>query len=74
MRGLAAQLRQKGSGFDRLDNAFAHIADYAVANQLAEHFDPLPLHKSLGAFAQRFCPVIQSLNLSYQWSIYPADA
>jgi len=70
---LAAQLRQKGIGFDLLDNAFAHIADYAVANQLVEQFDPAQLHQSLDAFAQRFCPVIQSLNLSYQWSIYQAE-
>jgi DNA-binding transcriptional ArsR family regulator len=70
---LAAQLRQKGVGFDLLDNAFTHIADYAVANQLVEQFDPTPLHKSLDAFAHQFCPVIQSLNLSYQWSIYQAE-
>ena len=70
---LAAQLRQKGMDFDLLDNAFTHIADYAVANQLVEQFDPTQLHKSLDAFAHQFCPVIQSLNLSYQWSIYQAE-
>ena len=70
---LAAQLRQKGIHFDVLDNAFAHIADYAVANQLVEQFNPTPLHQSLDVFAQQFCPVIQSLNLSYQWSIYQAE-
>jgi hypothetical protein len=70
---LAAQLRQKGIRFDVLDNAFAHIADYAVANQLVEQFNPTPLHQSLDVFAQQFCPVIQSLNLSYQWSIYQAE-
>lgn len=70
---LAAQLRQKGIAFDLLDNAFTHIADYAVANQLVEQFDPAQLHKSLDAFAQQYCPVISSLNLSYQWSIYQAE-
>ena len=70
---LAAQLRRKGIDFDVLDNAFAHIADYAVANQLVEQFAPAQLHQSLDAFAQQFCPVIRSLNLSYQWSIYQAE-
>jgi hypothetical protein len=70
---LAAQLRQKGIAFDLIDNAFVHIADYTVANQLMEHFDLVLLPKSLDAFAQRFCPVIHSLNLSYQWSIYQAE-
>lgn len=70
---LAAQLRRKGIDFDVLDNAFAHIADYAVANQLVEQFNPAQLHQSLDMFAQQFCPVIQSLNLSYQWSIYQAE-
>ena len=70
---LAAQLRQKGIEFDLLDNAFVHIADYARANQLMEQFDLAPLHQALDEFAQQFCPVIQSLNLSYQWSIYQAE-
>jgi hypothetical protein len=36
-------------------------------------FDPAQLHQSLDALAQQFCPVIQRLNLSYQWSIYQAE-
>jgi len=32
------------------------------------------VHQALDAFAQRFCPVIQRLNLSYQWSIYQAES
>ena len=70
---LASQLRQKGIAFEQLDNAFAHIADYAVANQLVEQFAPAQLHQSLDAYARQFCPVIQRLNLSYQWSIYQAE-
>ena len=70
---LAAQLRANGVAFDLLDNAFAHIADYGVANQLVAHFDLVYLHRTLDTFAQRFCPVSHSLNLSYQWSIYQAE-
>lgn len=70
---LATQLRQKGIAFELLDNAFVHIEDYVAANQLVELFDPLPLHKRLDELARRFCPVIQSLNLSYTWSIYQVE-
>lgn len=70
---LATQLRQQGIAFELLDNAFVHIDDYAAANRLVEQFDPLPLHKQLDELALRFCPVIQSLNLSYSWSIYQAE-
>lgn len=70
---LANQLDQKGIAYQRLDNAFAHIADYDVANQLSAQFDPALLHRKLDTFAQRFCPVIERLNLSYQWSISEAE-
>lgn len=70
---LAAQLRQKEIAFEMIDNAFSHIADYAVANQLVEQFDVTLLHQSLDTFAQQFCPVIQRLKLSYQWSIFQAE-
>jgi hypothetical protein len=70
---LAAQLQQKGIVFELIDNAFCHIADYAVANQLVEQFDVTPFHKTLDALAQQFCPVIQRLNLLYQWSIFQAE-
>lgn len=70
---VAAQLRQKGVACELIDNAFVHIADYVVANQLAEQLDLAQLHAKLDAFAQRFCPVIQSLNLSYHWSIHQAE-
>ncbi len=70
---LAAQLCQKGVAFELIDNGFVHIADYGVANQLVEQFNLVQLHRALDGFAQRFCPVIQTLNLSYQWSIYQAE-
>jgi hypothetical protein len=70
---LAAQLRQKGIGFEMLDNAFTHIADYATANDLAAHFDSEHLHARLDGFAQQYCPVAQNLSLSYRWSIMQAE-
>lgn len=70
---LANQLRANGIAYELRDNAFVHIADYARANQLAASLDLVRLHAHLDAFAQRFCPVIQSLQLSYSWSLYQVE-
>ena len=70
---LASKLREKKIAFDVVDNAFAHIADYEAANQLANEFEIEHLHQRLDAFAQLYCPVVSELNLSYHWSIMQAE-
>jgi hypothetical protein len=70
---LAAQLKQKGVAFELLDNAFAHIVDYAIANELAQQMNGELLHPWLDALAQQYCPVVQALNLNYHWSIWQAE-
>lgn len=70
---LASQLKRKGVAFELQDNAFVHIGDYAVANQLAAHFDWASLHRRLDAFAEHDCPVVKTLNLSYHWSIWQVE-
>jgi hypothetical protein len=56
-----------------LDNAFVHIADYALANRLAAQFSVEQLHAKLDAFARRYCPVVTTLNLAYHWSIMQVE-
>jgi hypothetical protein len=70
---LANQLKQRGIAYKMVDNAFVHIADYTVANQLANEFDVETLHRRLDEFAQRYCPVVADLNLTYYWSIMQAE-
>jgi hypothetical protein len=70
---LAAQLKQKGVAFELLDNAFAHIADYPLANELAAQLNVEQLHTWLDALVQQYCPVVQPLNLRYHWSIWQAE-
>jgi hypothetical protein len=70
---LANQLKQHGIAFTMLDNAFIHIADYTVANQLANEFNVDILHFRLGEFARQYCPVVTELKLTYYWSIMQAE-
>ena len=70
---LASKLRAKNIQFEMVDNAFAHIADYAIANQLSDELDVESLHQRLNVFAQLYCPVVTELELAYQWSIMQAE-
>lgn len=70
---LATQLTQRGIAYELRDNAFVHIADYQVANELAAQLDIAKLHARLDAIAQRYCPVIQRLSLRVQWSLWQVE-
>jgi hypothetical protein len=70
---LATQLKARGLEYELRDNAFTSIADFAVANELTEHLDIQRLHVKLDEFAQRYCPVVQTLQHHYQWSIRQAE-
>lgn len=70
---LANQLKQRGIAYKMLDNAFVHIADYTVANQLANEFDVEILHLRLDDFAQQYCPVVTDLSLTHYWSIMQSE-
>jgi len=70
---LANQLKQRGIAYKMLDNAFVHIDDYAVANQLANEFDVELLHQRLDEFARQYCPVITDLKLVYYWSVMQSE-
>jgi len=70
---LAAQLRQQDIAFVQHDNAFHQIADFARANQLAAQLEGATLHAHLDALVQHYCPVVATLALPYQWSIFQAE-
>jgi hypothetical protein len=70
---LATQLKQRSVAYEMLDNAFAHIADYQVANQLANEFDVDTLRLHLDEFAQQYCPVVTDLKLTYYWSLIQSE-
>jgi hypothetical protein len=72
-RWLAQQLKQKGIEFELMDNAFVDIADFDAANQLAAQIEPEALHAKLDELAQRYCPVVKKLDLTYRWTIMQAE-
>jgi hypothetical protein len=70
---LAAQLADQSTAYAVVDNAFGHIADYAQANQLAAQWDCQWLRAKLDAWASQYCPVVDSLHLSYYWSLMQVE-
>ena len=70
---LAAQLREKQIAFTVQDNAFTEIGDFAIANQLAATGNVEQLHARLDLWAHTYCPVVQTLNLAYHWSIWQIE-
>ncbi len=66
---LAYKLKKKGIDFRMLDNAFLQISDVEAAQKLSDRINPEDLHKVLDVFAKRFCPVADSLELGYTWTV-----
>jgi hypothetical protein len=70
---LARQLDRHHLRYTLLDNAFTSIEDFAAAQQLADGWDAFRLHRKLDAFAQRYCPILKSIEESYHWSLDEAE-
>ncbi len=70
---LASQLKANGIEFEMLDNAFADIADFEKANELAKKLDVEHLSQRLNALANLYCPVVAEQKMSYYWSIMQAE-
>src|SRR5271165_1135259 len=66
---LARQMSQRHLEFRALDNAFGCIADFEQAQKLADEFGVERLHRKLDSFADRYCPVVKQLGLTYHWSL-----
>src|SRR6266404_102446 len=70
---LARQLDGKKVGYTLLDNAFTAIADWTLAQNLADSWDPAFLHRKLDEFAKRYCPILKQIEESYHWSLDEAE-
>ncbi len=70
---LARQLDGKGIAYTLLDNAFTRVEDFAVAQALADSWEPFRLHRKLDEFAERYCPILQQIEEFYHWSLDEAE-
>ncbi|HYA80465.1 MAG TPA: hypothetical protein VED87_06025 [Methylocystis sp.] len=70
---LARQLAAEGVNFTAADNAFARIADWPRAQQLADSFAPDRLHAALDRYAAMCCPVLETFEQTYHWSLMQVE-
>lgn len=65
---LARKLTAEGIGFTAEDNALPRIGDWERAQELADGFSPMGLHRILDRYAALCCPVLDAFKQSYRWS------
>ena len=70
---LAAKLAAQNINYQLLDNVFTEIDDLQKAQALADDLDIPRLHRKLDDYARRCCPVIESLELTYHWSLMQTE-
>jgi hypothetical protein len=70
---LEAALRRRQIEARMLENGFIHVADWLVAQRLAEQLKPQLLHRKLDRFARQFCPPIDLFESGYHWSLMQVE-
>jgi len=63
---LAHKLKKKNIEYRMHDNAFLEVSDVETVQKLSDRINPEELHKVLD---RRYCPVAESLGLSYTWTV-----
>lgn len=66
---LATHLRKRKINYQLLDNTFVDIDNFEKAQEIANQFDVERLHQILDDLAKKYCPVIDTLQLNYHWTI-----
>ena len=66
-------MRRQKIAFSLLDNAFETISDFEQAQELADDLSIEELHKKLDDFARLYCPVHESFEQVYHWSVMQAE-
>jgi len=56
-----------------VDNAFDHIEDFLLAQELSDKLDVSILHKAFDRLAEIYCPVHKDFGQVYHWSIMQAE-
>ena len=66
---LKAKLRKKGIAYEKQDNAFTFIADFAEAQRLSDSIKVEDIHSALDVFTSRFLPLPPEWGLSHTYTI-----
>lgn len=69
---LASELNRNDIKYPLMDNAFNVISDFA-AQRLSDHLDVEVLHSILDRYSRIFCPVLDTFDQQYHWSIMQAE-
>lgn len=70
---LAAELTRRKIRYRLAENAFSWIANFTVAQKIADGLRVKALHRKLDTFVRRYCPAIADLGVTYHWSIDQAE-
>ena len=62
-----------GIGFTLADNAFVRIDDWGRAQAFADALEPKQLHQVLDGYAELCCPVLETFNQRYHWSLMQVE-
>jgi hypothetical protein len=66
---LATKLLKAGIEYRMLDNAFTYIADWEAAQKWPDESDTRLVHEKLDSYARSLCPAIETLGLTYEWTL-----
>ncbi len=66
---LASKLRRQNITCTLMDNAFAEIADWNRAQQLANGLEIKRLHGKVDQYARTYCPIHGDFGVQYHWSV-----
>lgn len=70
---LASRLRKARMDYTLVDNAFFSVQNFTTANKLAQKLRIKQLHRLLDQYADRFCPVLKTLQIKPHWSIMQVE-
>jgi hypothetical protein len=70
---LCHQLDKKGIEYSLLDNALNEVENPEKIQKISDSFNVRKLHEAMDKWATLYCPVIQSFNQKYHWSIMQCE-
>ncbi|MCG2811112.1 MAG: MarR family transcriptional regulator [Candidatus Aminicenantes bacterium] len=70
---LSGKLKKAGIQHELADNALMSISDWTKAQAMSDEVDIKKLHARLDEWAKRFCPVLDSFEQQYHWSVMQVE-